>query len=124
MLKYVSANLGLIHTKLDDAMELTHLIRHSTAITDTMNFSEYVGSDWRITTNYGTEVISHAGAINGWNAFIGFIPAKHTGIVLLCNCDTNDADMNNVGFILLQVAKPETITEKTETGLHTTPGLS
>ena len=29
MLKYVSANLGLLHTKLDDAIQLTHLIRHS-----------------------------------------------------------------------------------------------
>jgi serine-type D-Ala-D-Ala carboxypeptidase/endopeptidase len=28
MLKYVSANLGLIHTKLDDAIQLEHLIRH------------------------------------------------------------------------------------------------
>jgi D-alanyl-D-alanine-carboxypeptidase/D-alanyl-D-alanine-endopeptidase len=28
LLKYVSANLGLIHTKLDDAMQLQHLIRH------------------------------------------------------------------------------------------------
>ena len=32
MLKYVSANLGLIHTKLDDAMQLGHLIRHSSII--------------------------------------------------------------------------------------------
>jgi CubicO group peptidase (beta-lactamase class C family) len=28
MLKYVSANLGLIHTELDDAMQLAHLIRN------------------------------------------------------------------------------------------------
>src|SRR5437899_1100342 len=40
MLKYVSANLGLIHTKLDDAIQLTHLIRHSSIIANPMNYSE------------------------------------------------------------------------------------
>src|SRR5215467_3460941 len=29
MLKYVSANLGFLHTKLDNAVQLQHLIRHS-----------------------------------------------------------------------------------------------
>jgi serine-type D-Ala-D-Ala carboxypeptidase/endopeptidase len=124
MLKYVSANLGLIHTKLDDAMQLTHLIRHSAPFLDSGNYSEYVGSDWRIRTNFGIEVISHAGAINGWNAFVGYIPAKQTGVVLLCSCDAKDADMNSVGFVLLNVAGPETLTAKTDARIHTTPGLS
>lgn len=124
LLKYVSANLGLIHTKLDEAMQLTHLIRQSSPLPDSGNYSEFVGSDWRIRTNFGIEVISHAGAINGWNAFVGFIPAQQRGVVLLCSCDAKDADMNNVGFVLLNVAMPETLTAKPEAGIHTTPGLS
>ena len=48
MLKYVSANLGLIHTKLDDAMQLGHLIRHSSIIANPMNYSEYRGLGWRV----------------------------------------------------------------------------
>ncbi len=124
LLKYVSANLGLIHTKLDDAMQLTHLIRHSSPFLDSGSYSEYVGSDWRIRTNFGIEVISHAGAINGWNAFVGYIPARQTGVVLLCSCDAKDADMNSVGFVLLNVAGPETLTAKTDARIHTTPGLS
>ncbi len=43
MLKYVSANPGLIHTRLDEAMQLTHLIRHRTPSANPMNYSEYVG---------------------------------------------------------------------------------
>jgi CubicO group peptidase (beta-lactamase class C family) len=124
MLKYVSANLGLIHTKLDDAMELTHLIRHGVSSASPMNYSGYAGLGWRISTNFGIEVFTHSGALNGWNAFVGYIPAKHIGLVLLCNCDTNDADMNNVGFVLLHVAGPDTLTAKTEAKFHTTPELS
>ena len=30
MLKFLSANMGLIKTKLDNAMQESHLIRHST----------------------------------------------------------------------------------------------
>jgi serine-type D-Ala-D-Ala carboxypeptidase/endopeptidase len=36
MLKYVSANLGLIHTKLEDAIQLQQLIRHSSIIVNPM----------------------------------------------------------------------------------------
>src|SRR5919201_701621 len=76
MLKYVSANLGLIHTKLDDAIQLQHLIRHGGIIANPMNYSEYLALGWRVLTDLRTEVIGHQGSINGWNAFIGFIPSK------------------------------------------------
>ncbi len=81
MLKYVSANLGLIHTKLDDSMQLGHLIRHSSMIANPMNYSEYRGLGWRIITNFGSETITHTGAINGWNDFAGFIPTKQIGVL-------------------------------------------
>jgi len=45
MLKYVSANLGLIHTKLDDAIQLQHLIRHPGINANPMNYTEYVALD-------------------------------------------------------------------------------
>jgi serine-type D-Ala-D-Ala carboxypeptidase/endopeptidase len=65
MLKYVSANLGLIHTKLDDAMQFGHLILHPAIIANPMNYSEYVGLGWRVLTNFGTETIAHTGS-NQW----------------------------------------------------------
>jgi serine-type D-Ala-D-Ala carboxypeptidase/endopeptidase len=103
MLKYLSANLGLLHTTLDDSIQLQHPIRHPGIIANPMNYSEYVALAWRVLTDLGTEVITHKGAIDGWNSFIGFIPAKQSGLILLCSCDTDDADMNNLGFVLLNL---------------------
>jgi len=122
MLKYVSANLGLIHTKLDDAMQLGHLIQHSSIIANPMNYSEFRGLGWRIITNFGTETITHTGAINGWNAFAGFIPTKQIGVIAMCSCDSTDADMGSLGFVLLHLTGIENINAKSEPRTHTTPG--
>jgi hypothetical protein len=35
---------------------------------------------------------------------MGFIPSKEKGVILLCSCDTNDVDMNNLGFVLLNLS--------------------
>jgi CubicO group peptidase (beta-lactamase class C family) len=104
MLKYISANLGLVHTKLDDAMQLQHLIRFPSVTVNPMNYSEYVALGWFVVTNFGTETITHSGSINGWNAFVGFIPSKQIGVVTLCSCPSKDTDMSNLGFILLNQA--------------------
>ncbi|MGA9940798.1 MAG: serine hydrolase domain-containing protein [Nitrososphaeraceae archaeon] len=122
MLKYVSANLGLIHTKLDDAMQLGHLIRHSSIIANPMNYSEYRGLGCLVLTNFGTETITHTGAINGWNAFAGFIPTKQVGVIAMCSCDSTDADMGSLGFVLLHLTGVENINAKSEPRTHTTPG--
>ena len=121
MLKYISANLGLIHTKLDDAMKLQQLIRYPAIIANPMNYTEYAGLGWRILTNFGTEVIAHTGAINGWNANVAFIPSKQIGVVSLCSCDSTDADMGNFGFVLLHLAGSEHLSGKSEAKIHTPP---
>lgn len=89
-----------------------------------MNYSEYRGLGWRVLTNFGTEIITHTGAINGWNAFVGFIPSKQIGIVALCSCDSTDADMSSLGFVLLRLTGAENLAAKSEGRLHTTAGLS
>src|SRR5919197_3991923 len=122
MLKYVSANLGLIHTALDDAMQFGHLIQHPGIIANPMNYSEYLALGWRVLTNYGTEVIAHTGALPGWNANVAFIPAKQIGVVALCSCDPTDADMGNFGFVLLHLTEVKNLTAKTESAIHTTTG--
>lgn len=119
MLKYISANLGLIHTKLDDAIQLQQLIRHPAIIANPMNYTEYAALGWRVLTNFGTEVIAHTGAINGWNANVAFIPTKKIGVVALCSCDPTDADMGNFGFVLLHLTRPENLTGKSEGKIHT-----
>ena len=108
MLKFISANIGLIKTKLGIAMQESHLIRHSTGLLipnnidvsgkDT-NIELYVGLGWLITTNLGNEIIWHNGAVvGGYNAFMGFNPATKRGIVVVCNTGTADVDISTLGL--------------------------
>lgn len=110
LLKYLSANLGLLHTKLDDAIALQHLIQHPNITANPMNYSEYVALGWRVLTNLGTETLDHTGSINGWNANVGFIPTKQIGVVSLCSCDLKNADTGNLGFVLLHLTGMDSLT--------------
>ena len=58
LLKYLSINLGFLHTKLDGAIQLYHLIIHPIIPANPMNYSEYVALGWRDLTNFGTEELS------------------------------------------------------------------
>ena len=108
MLKFLSANMGLIKTKLDDAMQESHLIRHSTgqllpnnlqASGNNNNIGVYVGLGWFITTNLGNEIIWHNGAtVGGYNAFMGFNPTTERGIVVLCSTGNSDVDITTLGL--------------------------
>jgi D-alanyl-D-alanine-carboxypeptidase/D-alanyl-D-alanine-endopeptidase len=108
MLKFLSANMGLIKTKLDDAMQVSHLIRDSTGQVLPNNLQssdkdntieEYVGLGWFVTTNYGHEVIWHNGAtIGGYNAYMAFNPATERGIVILCSTDPANINITTISF--------------------------
>ena len=108
MLKFISANIGLIKTKLDNAMQESHLIRHSTGLLIPNNIDVsgkntkieiYTGLGWGITTNFGNEIIWHNGATSGgYNAFMAFNPTTGRGIVVLCNTDRTDVDISNLGL--------------------------
>jgi serine-type D-Ala-D-Ala carboxypeptidase/endopeptidase len=116
LLKYVSANLGFLHTKLDASIQLQHLIRHPGIIPredNPMNYSAYTALGWLVLTNFGTEIITHTGAINGWNANVGLIPTKQIGVVALCSCDSKDANTGNLGFVLLHLLPIKNLTAKT-----------
>jgi serine-type D-Ala-D-Ala carboxypeptidase/endopeptidase len=108
LMKYLSANLGLIKTKINDIMEETHLIRseyqhHNTTKATAELFSSnkslsasYVGLGWFIDTNLDAEVIQHTGGIYGYNSFIAFNPDKQVGFVWLCSCEGADMSMEVV----------------------------
>jgi CubicO group peptidase (beta-lactamase class C family) len=108
LLKFISANAGLIKTKLDSAMQASHLIRHSTGFLipnnidvsgKNDNIELYIGLGWLITTNLGNEIIWHnGGTIGGYNAFMGLNPATNRGIVVLCNTDVADVDISTLGL--------------------------
>ena len=99
LLKYLAANIGLIHTSINDIIQETHLIRHEYPEAPTLHFASnnnksssasYVGLGWFVDTNLGTGVIQHSGGIDGYSSFVGFNPTKQEGAVLLCSCETND----------------------------------
>lgn len=108
MLKFLSANMGLIKTKLDNAMQESHLIRHSTGIYLPNNLQassnaditgSYVGLGWIITTNFGQEIIWHNGiALSGYNAFMAFNPTTERGIVILSSADYTNNNISNLVF--------------------------
>jgi serine-type D-Ala-D-Ala carboxypeptidase/endopeptidase len=93
LLKYLAANMGLIHTKINDILQDTHLIRHevltvanSSSATKSLQ-AVYTGLGWNINTNFGTEAITKDGAIDGYISVLGFNPTKQIGLVILCSCD-------------------------------------
>ena len=97
MLKYLSANMDLIHTKINDIMQETHLIRHEYPQAPSLHFTSnkslsasYIGLGWFIDTNLGTEVLTHFGGIDGYTSFVGFNPTKQVGVVVLCSCEGKD----------------------------------
>jgi serine-type D-Ala-D-Ala carboxypeptidase/endopeptidase len=104
MLKFISANIGLIKTKLDNAMQESHLIRHSTGMLIPNNIRVsgsnsnleffYIGLGWFINTKLRQEIIWHNGACGGgYNAFRAFNPTADRGIVVLCSTDRSDVDI-------------------------------
>ena len=110
LLKFISANIGLMKTKLNDAMQQSHLIRHTSGetmennikitnqnSTDSVGF--YIGLGWFITTNFGTEMIRHNGATGGgYNAFMAFNLETEKGIVIICSSDISNANITTAGL--------------------------
>lgn len=99
LLKYLSANMGLIDTKINDAMQASHLIRHPfDEIQPTFEDlsgqrsagHEYIGSAWLVGTDLGRQVIWHNAGIDGYSGIVGFNPAKQLGLVILCSCYFTD----------------------------------
>jgi serine-type D-Ala-D-Ala carboxypeptidase/endopeptidase len=98
MVKYLSANMGLIKTILDDSMQHSHKIRLYTNITQVVPYNVYVGLGWFTTTNFGSQIIWHNGEVLGYNSFAGFNPATQGGVVVLSSTMLQDIDVANIGF--------------------------
>ena len=93
MLKYLSANLGLSSSVLNEAIENTHQIReylYETVLG--------IGLAWFVQNYYGTEIIYHTGGTAGYISFVGFDKEKGIGVVVLTNTAN---DISDIGFHLL-----------------------
>jgi hypothetical protein len=101
MLKFVSANLGLMPSSLTPPMEKTlvsHFHAHQDADTDV---DTDIGVTWMIMHDSdGTTLIGHGGLTRGFVTFIGFDMTRHRGVVVLCN--SLDWDVSRIGRILLE----------------------
>ncbi len=97
MVKYLSANTGLIKTSLEEAMQDSHSIRLYTNWS-AGPYDVYVGLGWLSTTNFGSQIIWHNGEVVGYNSFAGFNPATQRGVVVLSSTMPYDIDVANIGF--------------------------
>jgi CubicO group peptidase (beta-lactamase class C family) len=91
--------MGLIDTKLNDAMQESRTIRHSVSefqlsFVDPSGHKSpalgYVGSDWNIQTDLGRTIIWRNGGIDGYSSLIAFNPDKQLGVAILCSCHFAD----------------------------------
>lgn len=108
MVKFLQANLSLNTTEqlIVDALEQTHEPRLE-------NFGlilgrkTSIGYGWFVsdlTQKNNTPVVWHTGATGGFRAFIGFIKATNTGVVILSN-SANGVD--EMGFDILGILNSE-----------------
>jgi serine-type D-Ala-D-Ala carboxypeptidase/endopeptidase len=98
LVKYLSANTGLIKTILDNAMQESHKIRLDTNQNGVEGYDDYVGLGWFTTTNFGSQIIWHNGEVLGYNAFAGFNPTTQRGVVILASTMVQGIPVANVGF--------------------------
>jgi CubicO group peptidase (beta-lactamase class C family) len=98
LLKFVSANMGITHSSLDDAMQLQQIPHRDTTIPATR-----IALAWHITKMPAGEVCWHNGGTAGYHAFIGFDRDRQRGVVLLSNCA---ADIDGTAIALLERAAP------------------
>jgi len=53
---------------------------------------------------FGNRGNYYTGSFDGWNSFMEFINSKQIGVILLCSYDSDDANMSNLGFVLLNLS--------------------
>jgi serine-type D-Ala-D-Ala carboxypeptidase/endopeptidase len=101
MLKFASANLGLIDTKINNAMKESHIIIHDSRLGKAFsnNYTAYVSLGWIIATDYGTQIVEHNGeTADGYNSFIALNTSKERGIVIIASASSIDIDIANIVF--------------------------
>ena len=83
---FVAANLGLIESPLDAAMQRTHRVHVYGAIP--------VGLGWHmLDTTSGGHMIEHHGATGGTWSYVGFLPEEGIGVVVLTNTYVDSDDL-------------------------------
>lgn len=87
MAKYISANMGMIKSSADAAIQLSHKQTTKEGITPK------VGLGWMLTRSGEIDLITHGGGTGGYRTFAGFIPAEKKGVIVMTNSTTGVDDI-------------------------------
>jgi D-alanyl-D-alanine-carboxypeptidase/D-alanyl-D-alanine-endopeptidase len=98
MLKFLAANLELTDTPLKAAMRRMRSVHRETG-TDDLE----IAMAWHVFHKFGTDIYWHNGGTAGYRSFAGFVPAKKTGVVVLCN---TFFDIDDMGYHILESQYP------------------
>jgi CubicO group peptidase (beta-lactamase class C family) len=75
------------------------------AMTTPSGAAKTYGLGWSVADVNGVRIVSHGGAIPGFHAFLGRVPAKKTAVIVLTNSSAGQADA--LGRQILGLAVPE-----------------
>jgi len=117
MLKFLDANLHPERGGLQRAMAFAHVPR---AAADNMQ----IGLNWLRSNAGGDTIVWHNGGTGGYRTFIGFDPARKTGVVVMTNSGNEGAD--DVGFHILNSRiplAPKPAAQKERTAIDVRPEI-
>lgn len=90
---FLKAQMGMVRTPKAQIFGVMHAPIISSGSRDTLS-----GYAWQVTTKEGSTVLWHTGHTGGYQAFVGFNPARRVGVVVLTN--TNQK-IDELGFYAL-----------------------
>ena len=98
MLRFVTASLDSNDTPLNIAMRVSQAPRRAAA-----GPGSQIGLAWHRFKTSDSEIVMHNGGTGGYRSFVGFDPARRTGVVVLSN---STGDIDDLGFHLLDPTRP------------------
>ena len=101
LLTFLAANLGDIKSPLGPAMAAMRAARRPTG---TASLGE-IGLGWLIVKPSSYEIVWHNGGTGGYRSFVGFVPSKRVGVVVLSNTFTATG-VDDIGMHLLDPHAP------------------
>ena len=117
MLKFLDANLHPDRGALQRAMAFAHQGRAPAGNME-------IGLNWLILHAGPDSIVWHNGGTGGYRTFIGFDPARKTGVVVMTNTGNEGAD--DVGFHILNSRLPLTpkpVPQKERTAIEVRPEI-
>jgi CubicO group peptidase (beta-lactamase class C family) len=99
MLRFLDANLHTDRGPLGSALAFAHEERGSTGAPNTG-----IGLNWIVSRFPEDTIVWHNGGTGGYRTFLGFIPSKQVGVVVLTNSGGAGAD--DIGMHLLSPSRP------------------